>query len=164
MREIATGDSFAILLPNGEDVCLDQVKTVMAWHYKQYQDEQNPLDREAYATAEMRGNESQGRVVERSPSGAAAGLSGTARTRPCCLTRTDAAGAASQQAGRLLETLGATFSSGQRARTIPRPRRTIRSPFRVRRPPKRPAIARPRTVRKSTPRAVRSRGAVPHAG
>jgi hypothetical protein len=52
MREIATGDSFAILLPNGEDVCLDQVKTVMAWHYKQYQDEQNPLDREAYATAE----------------------------------------------------------------------------------------------------------------
>jgi endonuclease YncB( thermonuclease family) len=41
-----------ILLPNGEDVCLDQVKSGMAWHYKQYQDEQSPADQEAYAAAE----------------------------------------------------------------------------------------------------------------
>jgi endonuclease YncB( thermonuclease family) len=41
-----------ILLPNGEDACLDQVKAGMAWHYKQYQDEQNPADREAYARVE----------------------------------------------------------------------------------------------------------------
>jgi endonuclease YncB( thermonuclease family) len=41
-----------ILLPNGEDLDLDQVKAGMAWHYKQYEDEQSPGDREAYATAE----------------------------------------------------------------------------------------------------------------
>ena len=41
-----------ILLPNGEDIDLDQVKAGMAWHYKQYQDEQSPTDREAYASAE----------------------------------------------------------------------------------------------------------------
>lgn len=41
-----------ILLPDGEDACLDQVKTGMAWHYKQYQDEQSPGDRAAYAAAE----------------------------------------------------------------------------------------------------------------
>ncbi len=41
-----------ILLTNGEDVCLDQLKAGMAWHYKQYQDEQSPSDREAYAAAE----------------------------------------------------------------------------------------------------------------
>jgi len=41
-----------ILLPNGEDACLDQVKAGMASHYKQFQDEQSPADREAYAAAE----------------------------------------------------------------------------------------------------------------
>ncbi len=41
-----------ILLPSGEDICLDQVKAGMAWHYKQYQDEQSPEDRLAYAAAE----------------------------------------------------------------------------------------------------------------
>jgi endonuclease YncB( thermonuclease family) len=41
-----------ILLPNGEDADLGQLKTGMAWHYKQYQDEQSPADREAYASAE----------------------------------------------------------------------------------------------------------------
>jgi len=34
------------------DVCLDQVKAGMAWHYKQYQDDQGPADREAYAAAD----------------------------------------------------------------------------------------------------------------
>ena len=41
-----------IILPNGEDVCLDQVKAGMAWHYKQYEDEQSPTERQAYAAAE----------------------------------------------------------------------------------------------------------------
>ncbi len=41
-----------ILLPDGEDACLDQVKAGMAWHYKQYEDEQSPADRAAYAAAE----------------------------------------------------------------------------------------------------------------
>jgi endonuclease YncB( thermonuclease family) len=41
-----------VLLPDGEDVCLDQVKAGVAWHYKQYEDEQCPTDREAYASAE----------------------------------------------------------------------------------------------------------------
>jgi endonuclease YncB( thermonuclease family) len=41
-----------VLLPNGDNVDLDQVKTGMAWHYKQYEDEQSPVDRTAYAAAE----------------------------------------------------------------------------------------------------------------
>lgn len=41
-----------VLLPNGEDVCLDQAKIGMAWHYKQYQDQQSTADRETYAAAE----------------------------------------------------------------------------------------------------------------
>jgi endonuclease YncB( thermonuclease family) len=41
-----------ILLPDGEDADLDQVKAGMAWHYKQYQDEQSPADRAAYSAAE----------------------------------------------------------------------------------------------------------------
>jgi endonuclease YncB( thermonuclease family) len=34
------------------DVCLEQVRRGMAWHYKQYQREQSPADRQAYAAAE----------------------------------------------------------------------------------------------------------------
>jgi endonuclease YncB( thermonuclease family) len=41
-----------ITLSNGEDACLDQVKDGMAWHYKQFQDEQSPAHRQAYAAAE----------------------------------------------------------------------------------------------------------------
>jgi endonuclease YncB( thermonuclease family) len=41
-----------ILLPNGEDACLDQVKAGMAWHYKQYEDDQGADDRHAYSVAE----------------------------------------------------------------------------------------------------------------
>ncbi len=41
-----------VLLPGGEDACLDQVKAGMAWHYKQYEDEQSAADRDAYAAAE----------------------------------------------------------------------------------------------------------------
>jgi endonuclease YncB( thermonuclease family) len=41
-----------VQLSNGQDVCLDQVKVGMAWHYKQFQDEQSVADRNAYAAAE----------------------------------------------------------------------------------------------------------------
>jgi endonuclease YncB( thermonuclease family) len=41
-----------VLLPTGEDACLDQLKAGMAWHYKQYEDEQSATDRDAYAATE----------------------------------------------------------------------------------------------------------------
>jgi len=41
-----------VLLPNGEDVDLDLVKAGLAWHYKQYEDEQSPADRDSYSAAE----------------------------------------------------------------------------------------------------------------
>lgn len=40
------------VLLNGQDVCLEQVKRGMAWHYKKYQRDQNPEDKAAYALAE----------------------------------------------------------------------------------------------------------------
>ena len=42
------------VLLNGQDVCLEQVKRGMAWHYKKYQRDQNPADRAAYALAEKK--------------------------------------------------------------------------------------------------------------
>ncbi len=41
-----------IATPNTPDVNLEQVKRGMAWHYKDYQREQSPIDRKAYANAE----------------------------------------------------------------------------------------------------------------
>ena len=38
---------------NGHDVCLDQVTAGMAWHYKYYEDDQTPEDRQLYAAAEI---------------------------------------------------------------------------------------------------------------
>lgn len=35
------------------DVCLEQLRRGMAWHYKQYQRDQSPADRLAYAAAEV---------------------------------------------------------------------------------------------------------------
>lgn len=40
------------ILLNGKDVNLEQVKAGMAWHYKEYEREQSPEDRELYARAE----------------------------------------------------------------------------------------------------------------
>jgi endonuclease YncB( thermonuclease family) len=37
---------------DGKDINLAQVKAGMAWHYKEYQREQTPTDRELYARAE----------------------------------------------------------------------------------------------------------------
>ena len=38
---------------NGLDVCLEQIKLGMAWHYKQYESEQPKEDREIYSHAEL---------------------------------------------------------------------------------------------------------------
>lgn len=40
------------ILLDGKDINLEQVKAGMAWHYKEYQREQSPADRELYARAE----------------------------------------------------------------------------------------------------------------
>ena len=40
------------ILLDGNDINLEQVKAGMAWHYKEYQKEQTPQDRELYASAE----------------------------------------------------------------------------------------------------------------
>jgi len=45
------------VLLNGRDVCLDQVTAGMAWHYKYYQDDQTPEDRQLYAAAEILGGQ-----------------------------------------------------------------------------------------------------------
>jgi endonuclease YncB( thermonuclease family) len=37
---------------DGTDINLEQIKAGMAWHYKFYEDEQTPEDRDAYAKAE----------------------------------------------------------------------------------------------------------------
>lgn len=47
-----------VLLPNGEDVSLDQVKAGLAWHYKQYAFAQSVQDRNAYSTTEDAARES----------------------------------------------------------------------------------------------------------
>ncbi len=40
------------IILDGKDINLEQVKAGMAWHYKFYEDEQTPEDRELYAKAE----------------------------------------------------------------------------------------------------------------
>ena len=40
------------IVVNGQDINLEQVKAGMAWHYKEYEREQSPEDRELYARAE----------------------------------------------------------------------------------------------------------------
>jgi endonuclease YncB( thermonuclease family) len=41
-----------VLLRGGGDACLDQVKAGLAWHYKQFENEQTSEDRKLYAAAE----------------------------------------------------------------------------------------------------------------
>lgn len=41
------------ILLNNTDVCLEQLKRGMAWHYKQYANEQPKEDRETYSLAEQ---------------------------------------------------------------------------------------------------------------
>ena len=40
------------VLLNGQDINLEQIQRGLAWHYKEYQREQSPADRQAYAAAE----------------------------------------------------------------------------------------------------------------
>lgn len=40
------------VLLSGQDICLEQVRRGMAWHYKQYQRDQTPEDRTKYSRAE----------------------------------------------------------------------------------------------------------------
>ncbi|MEN9996017.1 MAG: Thermonuclease precursor [Pseudomonadota bacterium] len=47
------GRTVGKVLLNGTDVCLEQIKLGMAWHYKQYQSEQSKEERDIYAQAEQ---------------------------------------------------------------------------------------------------------------
>lgn len=47
------GRTVGKVLLNGTDICLEQIKAGMAWHYKQYQSEQSKEDRKIYADAEV---------------------------------------------------------------------------------------------------------------
>jgi len=38
---------------DGNDECLEQLKAGLAWHYKEYEKEQSPTDRQLYASAEQ---------------------------------------------------------------------------------------------------------------
>ncbi len=56
------------VLLDGIDACLEQVKAGLAWHYKKYQHEQSPEDRELYADAENKArNERLGLWRENNP-------------------------------------------------------------------------------------------------
>lgn len=47
------GRLICTLSMNGVDINLEQIKAGMAWHYKQYANEQSPQDRENYEIAEF---------------------------------------------------------------------------------------------------------------
>jgi endonuclease YncB( thermonuclease family) len=47
------------IILDGKDINLEQVKAGMAWHYKFYEDEQTPEERDAYAKAEAEARASQ---------------------------------------------------------------------------------------------------------
>ena len=47
------GRTVGKVLLNDNDVCLEQLKLGMAWHYKKYASEQSKEDREIYAQAEQ---------------------------------------------------------------------------------------------------------------
>ena len=47
------GRTVGKVLLNGTDICLEQIKLGMAWHYKQYESEQSAQDRAMYEQAEQ---------------------------------------------------------------------------------------------------------------
>jgi endonuclease YncB( thermonuclease family) len=53
------GRTLGKVLTDGRDVCLEQVKAGLAWHYKYYQNEQSPEDRRLYGEAEQEARNSQ---------------------------------------------------------------------------------------------------------
>jgi endonuclease YncB( thermonuclease family) len=46
------GRTVGKIMMGGVDINLEQIKSGMAWHYKEYQNEQSPEDRVAYAQSE----------------------------------------------------------------------------------------------------------------
>lgn len=52
MRTKRYGRLVGKVVVNGQAVNLEQVRRGMAWHYKAYEREQSPCDRQAYAAAE----------------------------------------------------------------------------------------------------------------
>lgn len=46
------GRTIGVVMVNGHDAGLELLRAGLAWHYKQYQREQLPEDRERYSTAE----------------------------------------------------------------------------------------------------------------
>ena len=42
------------VIADGQDVCLMQLESGLAWHYKKYENEQSVADRDSYADAEVR--------------------------------------------------------------------------------------------------------------
>jgi endonuclease YncB( thermonuclease family) len=40
------------ILADGRDVCLEQIKAGLAWHYKDFEEEQSEADRQLYSEAE----------------------------------------------------------------------------------------------------------------
>jgi endonuclease YncB( thermonuclease family) len=51
------GRTVGKVLFNGTDICLEQIKLGMAWHYKQYESEQPNEERKIYAQAELAARE-----------------------------------------------------------------------------------------------------------
>jgi endonuclease YncB( thermonuclease family) len=51
------GRTVGKIMLGGVDICLEQVRRGMAWHYKQYQQEQSSEDRVAYAQSESQARE-----------------------------------------------------------------------------------------------------------
>jgi endonuclease YncB( thermonuclease family) len=47
------------VLLNNEDMNLEQIRAGLAWHYKKYQNEQTPTDRELYSKAEIEAREAR---------------------------------------------------------------------------------------------------------
>lgn len=46
------GRTIGVVLVDGQDAGLELIRSGLAWHYKQYQREQSPADRERYGAAE----------------------------------------------------------------------------------------------------------------
>jgi endonuclease YncB( thermonuclease family) len=57
MKKDKYGRTVGKVLFNGADICLEQIKLGMAWHYKQYESEQPKEEREIYAQAELAARE-----------------------------------------------------------------------------------------------------------
>ena len=47
------------MLLSDQDMNLEQIRAGLAWHYKKYQDEQTPADRELYSEAEIEAREAK---------------------------------------------------------------------------------------------------------